>query len=37
MSYLTYFTLIVKEDPNEQKGQLINDAVEKEVYLIVNN
>lgn len=25
MSYLTYFTLIVKEDPKEQKGQLITD------------
>ena len=25
MSYLTYFTVIVKEDPKEQKGQLITD------------
>lgn len=25
MSYLTYFTLFVKEDPKEQKGQLITD------------
>lgn len=25
MSYLTYFTVIIKEDPKEQKGQLITD------------
>lgn len=25
MSYLTYFTLFVKEDPKKQKGQLITD------------